>query len=649
MAKHCTACNREFAEALKACPYCEPRGENTLEPQEFAIVAVEGEIVESASASTSDSPFTPPPYTPASIENFGAESINEAAGYTEPEPVVEISTGGKDQEPAHIPAEEPDGHCAAASEADSTDNDATPITDPRRALLAMVLADPLYGEGSIFVKKVSGARGQNGTGAGFRTRLRAGLCKSVEEASRSCIESAAASNHVDAPTTQDAAWTSNGFSSAAVSDGLYVRTAASTDLLPENDGGPATRAGSNPTPASEPELPISACLPDHPPEVPPRAWLWHGTIGAVVGLATGLFLLWLFGFRLTSGNAAFVNELSGTLHASGMNEAGSPHRTDSGERGEFDLCFRRSIKMAEEQHFKPAALALATALKARENEKSLQADKKNPAEDAGSLKIVGATGEELTRLWNLEQRLLDEGFLNAQQRDAVAALNKLLEDDKRYHESLRSLAARFGAKPSSSAPAALILKEVDSLASAKQYAEREAARLGVALEKTSGAQKRMMQEAASRAQELEQRLAAREAQLLAAERKIVEFSAAKQMAPARPSPPAEPVPSENRPVARDSALAYQHYARGIDLYESSRYSEAEVELYRAVERDEEDARYHYFLGLAQQAQGKREPAARSFRRGAQLEQGHQPSPVFVALALTRAKKDGLQVLNTYRQ
>jgi hypothetical protein len=42
-------------------------------------------------------------------------------------------------------------------------------------------------------------------------------------------------------------------------------------------------------------------------------------------------------------------------------------------------------------------------------------------------------------------------------------------------------------------------------------------------------------------------------------------------------------------------------------------------------------------------------AAQSFRRGVELEQGHQPSPVFVALALERAKRDGLEVLNTYRR
>ena len=95
--------------------------------------------------------------------------------------------------------------------------------------------------------------------------------------------------------------------------------------------------------------------------------------------------------------------------------------------------------------------------------------------------------------------------------------------------------------------------------------------------------------------------------------------------------------------------AHQRYARGLRAYQERRYRDAEAEFLAAVSGDGQDARYHYFLGLARWPQGKREAAAEQFRQGAKLERENNPSQVFVRLALDAAQPEGLEALNLYRR
>jgi len=101
--------------------------------------------------------------------------------------------------------------------------------------------------------------------------------------------------------------------------------------------------------------------------------------------------------------------------------------------------------------------------------------------------------------------------------------------------------------------------------------------------------------------------------------------------------------------ARQPERAYARYTNGLHLYQDGKFPEAEKEFCAAVKLDDQDARYHYFLGLVRVELNMRDQAVEGFQRGVRLEEEHMPSRVFVALALESARKDGLEVLNRFRK
>jgi len=101
--------------------------------------------------------------------------------------------------------------------------------------------------------------------------------------------------------------------------------------------------------------------------------------------------------------------------------------------------------------------------------------------------------------------------------------------------------------------------------------------------------------------------------------------------------------------ARRPDQAYARYTKGLHLYHDGKFPDAEKEFTAAVKLDDQDARYHYFLGLVLVELKMREQAVEGFQRGARLEEEHMPSRVFVALALESARKEGLEVLNRFRK
>ncbi len=75
----------------------------------------------------------------------------------------------------------------------------------------------------------------------------------------------------------------------------------------------------------------------------------------------------------------------------------------------------------------------------------------------------------------------------------------------------------------------------------------------------------------------------------------------------------------------DVAAADRYYMIGRRHYFAGAYPAAEESFRAAVKEDDADARYHYFLGLARLAQGKKEGAEAAFDKGAALEaQGLPP-------------------------
>src|SRR5262249_19130961 len=95
----------------------------------------------------------------------------------------------------------------------------------------------------------------------------------------------------------------------------------------------------------------------------------------------------------------------------------------------------------------------------------------------------------------------------------------------------------------------------------------------------------------------EQRRKANEERLEAMEGKLREL--ASQASTERHVERTAFAPPDTQPVA-DPAAAYQSYEKGLALYAAGRHADAEREFQAAIDADDRDARYHYFLGLSRQ-------------------------------------------------
>jgi len=101
----------------------------------------------------------------------------------------------------------------------------------------------------------------------------------------------------------------------------------------------------------------------------------------------------------------------------------------------------------------------------------------------------------------------------------------------------------------------------------------------------------------------------------------------------------------------DPLAAEQVYAQGLENFWAGRYADAERDFGLAVRTagtTGRDARYFYFLGLAQLGQGKRDEAQATFRQGGRLERDHRPSSRVVSNALERIQGQLRRTVDTYR-
>jgi tetratricopeptide (TPR) repeat protein len=109
----------------------------------------------------------------------------------------------------------------------------------------------------------------------------------------------------------------------------------------------------------------------------------------------------------------------------------------------------------------------------------------------------------------------------------------------------------------------------------------------------------------------------------------------------RLGPPAPP------PGAVDPLEAERDYALGLNFYFDGNYARAVQAFQDAVEHDDQDARYHFFLGLALEALGRPE-ANEAFSRGAALERLGRPAPAVIDAALERVQGPARRALNRAR-
>jgi hypothetical protein len=110
-------------------------------------------------------------------------------------------------------------------------------------------------------------------------------------------------------------------------------------------------------------------------------------------------------------------------------------------------------------------------------------------------------------------------------------------------------------------------------------------------------------------------------------------------------PALNPPPAARQP---SPALAAANFEAGRKLYLAGKYAEAEAAFRDAVYHNAEDARFWYFLGLAQRELGKPDATLESFRQGKRLEERRLPRPDDVTGSLEKVQGDARQALIRYR-
>lgn len=101
------------------------------------------------------------------------------------------------------------------------------------------------------------------------------------------------------------------------------------------------------------------------------------------------------------------------------------------------------------------------------------------------------------------------------------------------------------------------------------------------------------------------------------------------------------------PVQNNFLEAERFFSSGLTLYFNKNFSAAEKAFLAAVENERQDARYHYYLGLARLAQQKPE-AVESFEYASMKERQGKPSRAAVSKSLERVQGPARLELNRYR-
>jgi tetratricopeptide (TPR) repeat protein len=116
----------------------------------------------------------------------------------------------------------------------------------------------------------------------------------------------------------------------------------------------------------------------------------------------------------------------------------------------------------------------------------------------------------------------------------------------------------------------------------------------------------------------------------------------------------EALPAARQPeiLAHANPVAAEtHFSRGLFFYWQGQYDRAETEFKEAISNYAQDARYHYFLGLARLAEGaepKRSAAVSDLEQGARLEAESRPGSAQVNASLERIQGPLRRYLDNYR-
>jgi tetratricopeptide (TPR) repeat protein len=98
----------------------------------------------------------------------------------------------------------------------------------------------------------------------------------------------------------------------------------------------------------------------------------------------------------------------------------------------------------------------------------------------------------------------------------------------------------------------------------------------------------------------------------------------------------------------DPLRAEAFFTTGLRHFGGKNYLDAEKAFLSAVEADNQDARYFYYLGLTRMALGKRDDATADYQQGAVLETQGKPGRAAVSESLETIQGTPRQTLNSFR-
>ena len=415
-------------------------------------------------------------------------------------------------------------------------------------------------------------------------------------------------------------------------------------------------------PESEPvKGPAQFLISGNPPHAPETHHLHYALLGVLIG-AAACFALWLLGLQPPSAwrlrhspeydktVADLESQIAG-LEADRLRPSTPRVKTEAEEwTAQRSTELHKAIDLAKKQQY-PAALDTLRRLCSTQEKHARPAalaGPPSPSDEADTAFLT--TCHELLDALGVQEKLAKEGLLSQQDNPSVA-VQKLLADSKALKETVDGVGAALKSAPGTGGSGGLAA-DVERVVKAQAAAEKqatEAAEKATALlsaERERAAQATKAAETASaRATELQEKLKIAEEDLQRTKIALREAGVKKEVVDQ-----AKPAVLPPLKVGKTSggAAAYEHYTKGLRAYRDGNYQDAEKEFQEAVENDQQDARYYYYLGLARWSLGKKEVAADDFRAGAKLEKENKPSHIFIQLALDGAEEEALRDLGRFR-
>jgi len=287
----------------------------------------------------------------------------------------------------------------------------------------------------------------------------------------------------------------------------------------------------------------------------------------------------------------------------------------------------KANELLEEKSSEAEALALIPEVLKRLTQRAVESDAKRSAKELAGMRKTNEMMQATVKGLEAAKAKSDGDAKRAKDdtEAQVAAAKKDADAAKKEADAMAAAAAKKAA-----AEIALAQKEADA---AKKEADAKAL---AAIEKATADAKKKVADAEA---DLASLMMKHKLEVSA-----LQESFTGQLAEARKGGITQITPSEV--LTQDRAV--RDYNAGVRAYQSKSFAKALASLESAVKLDPVDARYWYYLGLAQLELGKKDDAHASFKKGHDLESRSKPNTALVGEALERIQGAARRELQQYR-